>query len=58
MKSLFKSSYFFWVFLALYLFLREWPTGGAGQTMMDIVVLVLIIMTVFQMVMKSKGADE
>ncbi|WP_176720400.1 hypothetical protein [Desulfuribacillus stibiiarsenatis] len=54
MKNIFKSGIFFWVFLGLYLIVREWPTGNTMQTVLDVLVVIVILLTILQMVMKEK----
>ncbi|WP_176720415.1 hypothetical protein [Desulfuribacillus stibiiarsenatis] len=56
MKKIIKSGLMFWVFVGLYLFVREWPNGSTWQTVLDVLATIAIFLALVDMFMGKESS--
>ena len=57
-KSIFNKGIFFWIFMVLYLITREWPYGGKLQTILDVLVIIVIILSIIGTILTRKEQND
>lgn len=52
-----RRDFFFWLFVGLYLFIRDWPFGGTMQTITDIFLFLAAVVSVVSYLEEKNRKD-